>query len=192
MKTTIPIYKEELEKVFRYDADSNVLERKWKSGECRAVNSSVENGDGYVRVGFNGRTIHVHRIIYTIFHGNIPKDMTIDHIDNVKTNNNINNLQLLSHRDNVAKSRLGLSPSFNKGNQSFQVQENIRFSGKRHNFHFKYFKSKTEADKFCNAYNSQFGYGKPQYSARTRTQEHWRACMINFKNFYFNTQEKYA
>lgn len=188
-----PIYKEEIEKVFRYDVKANVLERKFKSGKWKIANTSVANsGDGYVHVYFNGRTIRIHRVIYTLANGDIPKDMTIDHIDNVKTNNNINNLQLLSHRNNKAKSSSGLSPCFAKCRQSYQVQELVWFEGERHNFHFGHFKIKAEALEFCNAYNNQFGYGKPQYSSRTRTPEHWRACMINFKNFYFNTQEKYA
>ena len=193
MKTIIPIYKHELDKVFRYNVESNVLERELKSGKWRAVNTSVANtSDGYVRANFNGRNTYVHRIIYTLVNGDIPVGMTIDHINNVKTNNNINNLQLLSNRDNLAKSSSVLSPYFAKCLQSYRIQGSVWFDEKPHSFHFKDFKIKAEALEFCNAYNSQFGYGKPQYSARTRTPEHWRACMINFKNFYFNTREKYA
>ena len=193
MKTIIPIYKEEIEKVFRYDADSNVLERKWeRGGKWRVANSSIANRDGYVLVGFNGRSISVHRVIYTLVNGNIPEDMTIDHIDNDKTNNNINNLQLLSQRENVAKSSSGLKPFFHKRNQSYQVKEIVKFSEKQHNFHFKCFKTKSEALDFCNAYNSQFGYGKPLYKARLSTHKYWRSCMQTFKDSYFNTQEKYA
>ena len=194
MKHINPIYKEEIEKVFRYDADSNVLERKWeRGGQWKVVNTSVSNnGDGYVLVHFNGRMIRVHRIIYTLVNNNIPEDMTIDHIDNVKTNNNINNLHRLSQRENVAKSKSGVSPCFHKGNQSYRVQENVKFSGKQHTFHFGCFKSKTEAKDFCNAYNNHFGYGKPLYKARLSTHKYWRSCMQTFKDSYFNTQEKYA
>ena len=191
-----PIYKHELEKVFRYDVDSNVLERKWaKIGEWRVVKIDKANhSSGYILVKFNGRMIFAHRIIYTLIEGDIPDNMDIDHIDEVKTNNNISNLQLLSHRDNKAKSCPGLNPRYRKDINSYQVQELIWFGKKQHNCYFGCFETKTEAQRLCNAYNSQFGYGKPQYAARTRTPEYWRACMINFKDSYFNThtQEKYA
>ena len=187
-----PIYKEELEKIFRYNADSNVLEKKWKSGEWKIANSSVSNtSNGYIQVSFNGRNIKAHRLIFTLANGDIPKDMTIDHIDEVKTNNNINNLQLLSQRANVAKSSSGLSHFFHKDRQSYRVKEIVKFGEKRHTFHFKDFKIKTEALDFCNAYNSQFGYGKPLYKARLSTHKYWRSCMQTFKDSYFNTQEKY-
>lgn len=189
-----PIYKHELEKVFKYDVKANVLERKWeRGGQWKVVNISDANATyGYVRVGFNGRMVQAHRVIYTLVNNNIPEDMTIDHIDNVKTNNNINNLHRLSQRDNVAKSSSGLAPRYRKDRQSYQVQENVMFSEKQHTFHFGLFKSKTEAKDFCNAYNAQFGYGKPLYKARLSTHKYWRSCMQTFKDSYFNTREKYA
>ena len=182
-----PIYREELEKVFRYDADSNVLERKLKSGRCRVVNSSVANhNNGYVHVGFNGRTILVHRIIYTLIEGKIPDNKHIDHIDEVKTNNHIKNLQTLTNRDNLSKSKSGLSPYYHKDSQSYHVQEMVMFCEKQHSFHFGCFKIKSEADKFCNAYNNHFGYGKPLYKSRLSTHNYWRSCMHEFKDSYFN------
>ena len=187
MKTK-PIYKQELEEVFRYWEDSNILERRLK-----IINTSIStNSTGYVLVRFGARMILAHRIIYTLTSGDIPENMHVDHIDNDKTNNDISNLQLLTHQENLSKSLAGLAPCFHKQCQSFQVQERAWFREKRHNFSFGSFKIESEALDFCTAYNNQFGLGRPQYSARTRTPEHWRACMINFKNFYFNTQEKYA
>ena len=193
MKHINPIYKKELEKVFRYDAEKNVLEKKWKSGAWRAVNISVStHNKGYVRVSFFVRMVLVHRVIFTLVSGNIPEGMTIDHIDNDKTNNNINNLQLLSHRDNIAKSCGGLKPRFHKASQNYQVEARARFGEKQHNFNFGSFKILTEAQALCDAYRAQFGYDMPLYKVRKSTPKYWKACMQTFKDMYFNTKGESA
>ena len=45
----------------------------------------------------------VHRLVWEAFNGPIPEDMTIDHIDNDKTNNILSNLQLMTRTDNLKK-----------------------------------------------------------------------------------------
>lgn len=59
----------------------------------------------------NGIKTHimVHKIMGILFLGNSPDNTTtivIDHIDENKRNNNIKNLQLVSHRENIAKSKI--------------------------------------------------------------------------------------
>ena len=49
----------------------------------------------------------VHRLVWIGFNGNIPNELTIDHIDSDVDNNNLNNLQLLSREDNTSKARRG-------------------------------------------------------------------------------------
>ena len=46
----------------------------------------------------------VHRYIYEVFKGEIPEGMHIDHFDFNRKNNQISNLQLLTHKENVRKS----------------------------------------------------------------------------------------
>jgi len=48
--------------------------------------------------------VAVHKLMWLTFIGKIPSDMTIDHMDGNSHNNHINNLQLLSLRDNIQKS----------------------------------------------------------------------------------------
>lgn len=50
-----------------------------------------------------GKWQQLHRVLYAWFIGPIPKNYVVDHIDNNKHNNNLNNLQLLSRADNVKK-----------------------------------------------------------------------------------------
>ena len=46
-----------------------------------------------------------HRFVYEVFKGPIPKCLEIDHINNINTDNRIKNLQLLSHKQNIEKSK---------------------------------------------------------------------------------------
>ena len=55
----------------------------------------------------------VSRFVYECFNGKISKDKEVDHIDNNKTNNLIDNLQLLTHKENIIKSLCKSVKSFN-------------------------------------------------------------------------------
>ena len=59
------------------------------------------------------RQYFVHRFVYECFKGEIPKGMQTDHIDNNKKNNSINNLQILSPKENHHKSHCKKVVSFN-------------------------------------------------------------------------------
>lgn len=60
---------------------------------------------GYLQVGLfkDGKSIKflVHRLVYEAFNGQIPEGMEINHIDEDKSNNNIKNLNLMTHKENV-------------------------------------------------------------------------------------------
>lgn len=47
--------------------------------------------------------IPVHKLVYETFYGEKPKHMSIDHIDNNRLNNSVDNLQLLTPGENSAK-----------------------------------------------------------------------------------------
>lgn len=70
---------------------------------------------GYHIVGLskNGkiRTKRVHQLIAIAFLDHKPCgiNIVVDHIDNDKLNNNLNNLQLITHRENCSKDRKGYS-----------------------------------------------------------------------------------
>lgn len=65
--------------------------------------------DGYVKVSFfaNGRAFHptVHKLVYQAFHGPIPEDHEINHKDGNRANNAPENLECLTHADNVRYSK---------------------------------------------------------------------------------------
>ena len=51
-----------------------------------------------------GRTYRVNRLVALSFLGN--SDLQVDHIDNDRTNNNLNNMQYLSARENLIKQEM--------------------------------------------------------------------------------------
>lgn len=64
--------------------------------------------DGYPKVSVtdgSGVTHNegLHRVQWRAWYGDIPEVMTVDHIDNDKTNSHKDNLQLLTHEENAAK-----------------------------------------------------------------------------------------
>lgn len=45
--------------------------------------------------------IPIHRLVWETFNGPIPNELEIDHQDNNRNNNNLFNLQLVTHKENV-------------------------------------------------------------------------------------------
>ena len=50
-------------------------------------------------------TYYHHRFVYEVFRGPIPRCFDVDHINNIKSDNRLKNLQLLTHKQNVEKSK---------------------------------------------------------------------------------------
>ena len=53
------------------------------------------------------KNYQVHRFVYECFRGDIPSELQVDHIDNNKLNNCIDNLQLLTPAANSQKAPVG-------------------------------------------------------------------------------------
>ena len=71
----------------------------------------MNNGVGYLFLNIcdkkleKPKTYFQHRFVFEVFRGPIPRFFEIDHINNIKTDNRIKNLQLLTHNQNVEKSK---------------------------------------------------------------------------------------
>ena len=101
----------ELEEVFELRIDErNGHETLWrkflstnqfgKKGEWFKVKCKANCGMGYCQVGFKGRLVSYHTIVWTIINGDIPEDLMIDHISGDKVDNQLSNLRLSTHRQN--------------------------------------------------------------------------------------------
>ena len=51
------------------------------------------------------KNYYQHRFVYEVFRGPIPHCFEIDHINEIKSDNRLKNLQLLTHKQNVEKSK---------------------------------------------------------------------------------------
>ena len=57
--------------------------------------------DGYRRISIDGRHAVVARVVYEVFVERIPDGMEIDHINTVRDDNRVENLRVVTHRDNL-------------------------------------------------------------------------------------------
>lgn len=80
-----------------------------KSGGVRIIKGKVLKPDvnrgGYLQInlskGNKQKKFSVHRLVYTAFCGEIPEGMQINHLDEDKTNNRLENLNLMTSKENV-------------------------------------------------------------------------------------------
>ena len=68
----------------------------------------------------------VHRFVFETFNGEVPVDKHVDHADNCKENNSIKNLQLLSPKENIRKSKCKKVISYN-----LETQEEMTFNSNK-------------------------------------------------------------
>lgn len=106
------------------------------------TNDLVKSKKGYyvlrVRIkNLKSKTVFIHQIVASVFlkyeFGNFPNQV-VDHIDNVKTNNSLDNLQVITNRENcvkdkIKKSLLPVGVFYRKDTGKFQSY--ISLNGKR-------------------------------------------------------------
>lgn len=94
------ITQSEANRLFKYDPDTGVLSRRVRTAKRTRVGEPVGsiNSSGYLRVGANRRSYLVHRVIWLMVYGEMPKQ--IDHIDHDTTNNRLSNLRAADYKMN--------------------------------------------------------------------------------------------
>ena len=87
-----------LHELFKYK-DGNLY---WKVKPCKNISIGAKAGskahNGYLVVGIKNKVYLIHRIVFMLHHGYLPK--FIDHIDEDKTNNKIENLREATSSEN--------------------------------------------------------------------------------------------
>lgn len=100
--------------IFEYD--NGFLYWKGKKGKCNAgdLAGCIHKNSGYWVVRVNDKLHKVHRIIWEMHNGPIPKGCEIDHIWHNRNDNRIENLRLVTHKQN---GRNQAKPKNNKSGQ---------------------------------------------------------------------------
>jgi len=89
----------------------------------------VHKGTGYIRVRINNKTYQHHRLVYFLHNNDWDIhdtccDNSIDHIDRDKSNNNIENLRVVTHQQNHWN-RDGKGYYFHKARGKYEAQINV-------------------------------------------------------------------
>lgn len=101
------------EDLYRIDKSGNVFGKTYKKG---ALKYSISRG-GYRQVVLfkngKGKCFFIHALMAITYLNHIPngKKVVIDHIDNDKTNNKLDNLKIVTARENVVKYKNGKYPT---------------------------------------------------------------------------------
>jgi len=116
--------------------------------------SPAKDGGGYYKVSLhkntNRKTLKIHKLVAMAFLGHKPcgYNEVVDHIDNNKLNNRLDNLQLTTQRHNLSKDKKGGTSKYT-GVYWYKARKkwrsSIRYNGKKESL--GYFNDEIEASK---------------------------------------------
>ena len=145
-----PIDVEELKKTFRIrNGNLERLNYHYPNGKWTVVTNRKNQNGGYCHVSLNGEMVMYHNIIWILSTDeDIPQGMEIDHINGNKIDSRIENLRLVTTRQNQQNQKIHREGQlfgccFNKSTGKYKAQ--IKISGKR--IYLGYYKTEQEAHK---------------------------------------------
>ena len=96
----IPFTQKELKEMFYYDG-RHLL---WQNQKANCIKIGVIAGTidykGYRRIQLNKKVYKAHRLIWVYYYGSIDSTLQIDHINEIKDDNRIENLRLATNQTN--------------------------------------------------------------------------------------------
>ena len=130
-----------------YEASSDGRIRNAKTGN---LIKQYPHKDGYLRIQIAGKTHTVHRIIASTFLPNTDNKPEINHIDGIKTNNAVSNLEWCTRSENQKHAyRMGLKSSTGINNPRCKLAEaDVREIKRLHSLGPPHFNCKQLAAKY--------------------------------------------
>ena len=140
-----------LGRVNKLESISGINGAKYSSPE-RIINPHVGTR-GYLAVNLrkDGKQCkkRIHQLLAIVFLNHVPNGFTmvVDHIDNNPLNNDLSNLQVITHRENISKDKTGGSSEYSGVQKTINKKwsANISFDGK--NYFLGLFKNEIDAAK---------------------------------------------
>lgn len=104
----------------------------WKIKPSSRVNigdeAGCDNGKGYITIGYKGKSLKAHRVVYIMHYGEIKESDIVDHKNGNRKNNKIKNLRLCNSRENSQNRkchRKGNLPGVTKRKNKYIAQVRI-------------------------------------------------------------------
>lgn len=91
-----------------YDYEDGFLIRKYTTNHKSLIGTKVgyKSTKGYLECKIGKSKYQVHRLIWIWHYGDIPEGMLINHINEIKDDNRIDNLELSTNRYNTSYSKI--------------------------------------------------------------------------------------
>jgi len=133
----------------------------WKIRPCNSIQAGEKVGSldrsGYLRFKYKNHRLLVHRVIYLIHKGHMPD--IIDHIDNNKLNNNIENLREATKSQNCLNKKIRKDSFSGIKNVCWSKQNNkwkVGITNNKKRIHIGYFTDIEEAKIAAIQFGKQF------------------------------------
>lgn len=90
--------------------------------------------DGYCTICINGRSTYRHILVWEKYNGPVPEGYEVDHINGIPGDDRIENLQILTHYENItlASNRLAKTNKSGYSNVSFSKRRNKYYACIKH------------------------------------------------------------
>jgi hypothetical protein len=124
---------EELHRIFRYDSETGKL--YWKVSRSNYIKVGDEAGylteSGYRMVSIKNKNYRLHRVVYKMCH-KVEPPTYLDHINEIKTDNRIENLRATDNGHNMRRSRKGKGVYKYKDGRKKKYRACLCFNGKQY------------------------------------------------------------
>lgn len=124
----------QLKELFDYNEQTGELLWKTapkKNSQVLGQVAGTIRHDGYRAIRIDGTGFQAHRLVWMLIKGKDPEDLTIDHINFIKTDNRIENLRLATSQEQSRYQRDAVGAHLEKRTGRYQAQ--IKIDGRKKN-----------------------------------------------------------